>query len=284
MKKTLLLSVVGLLFAPTLHAATLLSSSSRFWNVVGESGDPADDRLVASRAVDLVGSPSDPGFLTRYLLAEASVQLAMRVRLDGTNKQESFSRVLLVGLDADLDGAVDVFLAVNQQGAKSFIGIYGTGETSNDTPGSTTLSKKPYYKSELTVFNYDYRPVDLGTDGGTTDDLGINQRDYYLSFAVPFDEILGFLGSKKMEVNEDTSFQMMAATTTHATSLNIDIFGVDGDAPCDRSWKKLGAFGAVESLHTAKLASAVPEPSAAWVCAAALVGWARRRSGPVDRP
>lgn len=83
------------------------------------------------------------------------------------------------------------------------------------------------------------------TDGGTTNDntpLTTGDPDYYVSFAVPFADVVSFLNSKSIVINENSGLRYVVATSTQGNSLNQDLGGVNGGINSTTSWEALGGF------------------------------------------
>jgi hypothetical protein len=269
-------------------ASTLLASSSRNWTVVPGNFDFHNDQQTGNAASDIVGSDDDPGFFIGFMSgtdpAGGGGQLAFRVRLDapgGPPPRPAFDRILWLGLDADQNGAIDAFLSVNRQGNNSALEIYGAGDTDNRSPSTTSIAKSPFYRTDISVSNFHYRPVDLALDGGTTDDLGLNETDYYLSFAMPFDRIVEFLELRDISVNDRTPLRFVVATSTQTNALNQDLGGIHGGTDSSESWESLGGFSPLEGAADSEF---VPEvrSSALVLIAFPLLAARRRRDKPTS--
>ena len=107
----------------------------------------------------------------------------------------------------DQSGSVDVFLGLNMQGNSNSISIFDTGTGTNLSPNTTSISNSPAFSYTPSTANYSYRAVNYLTDGGTTNDntpLTTGDPDYYVSFAVPFADVVSFLNSKSIVINENS--------------------------------------------------------------------------------
>lgn len=90
----------------------------------------------------------------------------------------------------------------------------------NTSPNTTTIGDTVSSLAK-DADNFDYRAVDVNVDGGTTNDLGTNGVDYYLSFAVPFVEIANFLDNKNIiGTTTDTPLRYVVGTFTNSSSFN----------------------------------------------------------------
>jgi uncharacterized protein (TIGR03382 family) len=198
--------------------------------------------------------------------------LGFRVRLDdhgGNTNNPEYTNVVWVGIDADASGSVDAFLGVNMQGndATDAIEIRAPGAGLNISPSTTTIANTTFRSYSLdtiedaTAANYNYRPVDYLTDGGTTNDVTqttSGDADYYISFMVPFADIVAYLGGLQNPINitDQTALRFVLATSTQVNSLNQDIGGVAGGVNSDTTWEDLGGFTPPTPPVTL-----IPEPS-----------------------
>lgn len=193
-------------------------------------------------------------------------------------KKPDFDRVAWIGIDADLSGSIDVFLGLNLQGSTREIGIYSPGASANTSPNTTSISPTPYRTYALTVTNYNHRPVDYLTDGGTSNDLTVNtlgDPDYFVSFMVPFADVVSFLAGKSIQITDQSPTRFAAATSTQTNSLNQDLGGVNGGVNSTLTWEQLGGF--TQIIYPS--GQAVPEPSSSLLLIASLTAGtlARRR-------
>jgi hypothetical protein len=133
------------------------------------------------------------------------------------------------------------------------------------SPTSTSVSTTAYKTYEIGSSNYNYRPVDYETDGGTTNDLNPGPKgepDYYLSVLVNFSDIVAYLSGMEIEVTDQSAMRFVSATSTQGNKLNQDIGGVRGDENAGVSWS---GSGALTKTVTANGIAVVPEPAAATV-------------------
>ena len=102
-----------------------------------------------------------------------SVGIGFRLRLDeadGNKNNPAWSAMAWVGIEANGDNAIDVFLGIGTQGSNPVFGIFAPGTSANTSPSTTSIASSPTYSYTRTVDNYDYRAVNYLTDGGTTND------------------------------------------------------------------------------------------------------------------
>lgn len=258
------------------HGFPILSASSLDWLTIPGDYDYLADHQTGQISGDIVGSYADPGFFTSFIQGETDDHLAFRVRLDGpggTNTRPVFDRFLWVGMDADFNGSLDAFLGVNRQGNNNLLQLYAPGNGANTSPSTTTISNTPYFSTSLVSTNYHYRPVDTTLDGATSNDLGLNVNDYYLSFAMPLGQIAGFLATRNIAYDEFTPVRYVLATSTQGNSLNQDLGGVAGSINSSLTWEALGGF----SPPATAVSGVIPEPSTVLLGAMSALLWFPRR-------
>jgi hypothetical protein len=115
--------------------------------------------------------------------------------------------------------------------------------------------------------------VDNTIDPGvaTTDFDGGGNPDYFLTFVVPFGDLVTWLGAKATPIafDDDSQFQFIAATANQPNALNQDLGGIDGAVGSATTWGDLGGFSTP--------VEAAPEPGTALLLTAGLLVLAIRR-------
>lgn len=244
---------------PLAEGVITVSSPSLGWTPLIGNFDTLKDQGTGQSSADIVGDdttnfqPGDPAPNYGMLIGLEGGQLFFRVRFDIAGNNEIFNDVLFVGIDANANGSIDAFLAMNPKTNPNQIAIYQPGAGLNISPNTTTIGD-PTKIADIDEFNYDYRPVDYLTDGGTTNDLTPNSAkdkddpDYYVSFVVPFQNVVDFLspltdtfdGSSLKNLTDPLQMRYMSATSTQDNAMNQDLGGVDdgdltltGDEPWD---------------------------------------------------
>jgi hypothetical protein len=272
MKPLSSLLAIWLIQFGTARAVVYADGSSNTWTPMLGNFDYHIDQQTGQSDGDIVGGTGQNyGYLVAFNkngdVSSIDGTLGFRVRLDdhgGNKNNPQPTNVIWVGIDANSDGNLDVFLGANFQGNNSQLEIRAPEDGENISPSTTTISNSPYKTytldtiEDVTPANFSYRPVDFLTDGGTTNDLTqttSGDPDYYLSFMIPFADIVAFLGSLSNPINiTDTSpLRFVAATSTQTNSLNQDIGGVSGGVNSTTTWNAIGAFTPPYSP--------VPEPS-----------------------
>lgn len=272
--------------APILNAAISLNGpSTSGWTSLGSNYDFLKDQQTGDPSSDIVGSADNPGFFTSFDNAGTPSLtdgfLGFRIRLDdhgGNSNNIEFDRNLWVGIDADLSGSVDVFLGLNMQGNANELAIFAPGSGANTSPSTTTISNTAAFTYAPSASNFNYRPVNHSTDGGTTSDstpTTNGDTDYYVSFLVPFANVVSFLNSRNpaISINENTSLRYVLATSTNPNSLNQDLGGVNGGVNSTSTWAALGGFSSTVSIT----GQVIPECSASLLAfVGAMVGFGFR--------
>ncbi|WP_035603611.1 hypothetical protein [Haloferula sp. BvORR071] len=255
------------LIAPAVEAATVSSASSS-WTALAGNYDYLADQQTGQPASDIVGSGTNGGFFTTFnnngSASSTDGTLGFRIRLDeadGNKNNPAWSAILWVGIEANGDNAIDVFLGVGMQGSTPVMGIYAPGGQANTSPSTTSIASSATYSYTRDANNYSYRPVNYLTDGGTTNDATpstTGDPDYYLSFMMPFADIVGFLkNNKSINITDQSSLRYVVATSTQTNSLNQDLGGVNGGVNSAQTWSQLGGFSQTVNAS----GNTIPEPS-----------------------
>jgi hypothetical protein len=237
--------------------------------------DPSNDQQTGSSESDIVGDASHPSAYTTFGDAgTASLTdgtLGFRVRLGADQSPAGFKGALFVGLDANGDGALDLFIGVNNSGSSDMIGIWNPGAGANTSPNTTSIVSAALVSYTITAINYNWTAVNSAIDptvGAATDINGDGKNDYFLTFSVPFADVIAQLNALGITgINENSTFSYVVATATQANSLNQDLNGVGGSYDGSATWSTLGVLS---DPMTAGGNLAVPEPSAALVSIIAI--------------
>jgi len=239
MKRTLGLIALHLCMAGacsiTAVAATISSVTDPTgnWTSVPVIGlDPVTDQQTGQVDADLVGIVADPGFYTAF----DGTNIYFRARLGAVTNGGAFKGLLWIGIDANKDGALDLFIGVNNQGSTTELGFFAPGAGLNNSPSTTSIAAGlAQYAIAETATNFNYQAVNNTLDPTiTTLDINNDGIDAFLSFRVPF---LGASGTASLQgalagldgisVTKDTQFSYVLATSTQSNSLNQDIGGVN---------------------------------------------------------
>jgi len=232
-------SVVDLT-APTTSWTPILYSSN--------NPDPSNDQQTGSTEGDIVGNAAHPSAYTMFgdgntpSLTDGT--LAFRIRLGADTNPSGFKTALFVGLDANADGKIDLFLGVNNSGSADTVGIWGPGPGANISPNTTTMIATPLNSYTPTASNYYWSAVTAVNDpsvGTSTDIDGGGQNDFFLGFAIPFSDIVAQLAAVGITLDQNSSLTYVIATATQANSLNQDLNGIGpGFINSTSTWSQLG--------------------------------------------
>src|SRR5438067_11219009 len=262
-----LLAAIALLTPALPATATIvdLSSNTDGWTPIRYSNnnpDPSNDQQTGSSEGDIVGNALHPSAYTIFgdggTPSTTDGTLGFRVRLGADVNPAGFKTALFVGIDANHDGAIDLFVGVNNSGSADTVGIWNPGAGLNVSPNVTTIVSKPLVSYTPTAANYNSTAVNTTIDptvGTATDIDGGGQNDQFLTFSVPFNDIVTQLGNRGITgVNQNSTFSYIIASATQANSLNQDINGVGKTFDPAATWSSLGVIA--DDLS----ASGVPVP------------------------
>ena len=240
-------------------SASLITQPTSSWTAITYSGpnqyDYAGDQQTGDHSSDITGDSSNPAL---YMLSDPGTSgsstdgtLFFRARLGTAGAGNVFDRNLFVGLDANGDGALDLYVGVHNQGSADELAIYGPGSGANVSPNTTTISGPDVSYTE-TALNYHYAAVDTPT----TDVDGDGNTDFFLSFGIPFADIVAQLAVQSIGIDDTTDLAFVLATATQDNSFNQDVNGLPKNYDNSATWSDLGAL----SDPIAPAAAAVPEP------------------------
>jgi hypothetical protein len=227
--------------------------------------DPSNDQQTGSSEGDIVGNAAHPSAYTMFgdgnTPSPTDGTLAFRVRVGADVSPSGFKTALFVGIDANLDGALDLFLGVNNSGSADTVGIWNPGNGLNVSPSTTSIVSTPLVSYTPTAgVNYHWAPVNTTIDPtvGTATDLdGGGQTDHFLSFAVQFADVIAQLNARGITgIDENSSFRYVIATATQANSLNQDLNGVGKTYDPAAVWSVLGV---ITDPTTPSGVAAIPE-------------------------
>jgi len=285
-----LVSALGLLAWMGASAAALAApidpgSPTTEWNVIGYPTlipDYVDDQQTGHPEADIVGDLTHPALYMAFddggTPSTTDGNLGFRVRLGADGGPSGFTHFFGIGVDADLDGNLDLFLGVDNAGNRTDLGIFDPGDNVNTSPDTTSIVTIPLvsWDWEVVAGVYDFSAVDATIDPpATTFDFDNDtNNDYFLSFVIPFQNIVDELVGKGIAFDEDSQFQLVAGTSTQPNALNQDLGGPDGGTTSTETWENLGA------MTTPFSPSMIPEPDTGALFGLGLIGLAaakRRR-------
>jgi hypothetical protein len=249
--------------------------------------DYVDDQQTGLGESDIIGDVTHPALYISFddagTPSATDGNLGFRVRLGADRPPSGFTHFFGIGLDADLDGALDLFLAVDNSGNPDQLGIFDPGTDLNTSPDTTSIVTTPLVSYAEIASNYDFSAVDATIDPAATifDFDADGETDFFLTFVIPFQDIVNALAAKTIPIPfaEDSEFQLVAGTSTQPNALNNDLGGPDGGTSSAQTWSDLGAMSTTFAPGDLLL---TPEPDTAALVGLGLIGLAaakrRRRS------
>lgn len=260
--------VAFVLLIPSAFGQTNPGSPTSVWTPVlygnGNFPDPTADQQTGSAESDIVGNLGQPSLYMQY----NSGYMGFRLRLGADAHPAGFKGDAFVGLDANLNGSLDLFVGVDNQGSKSQLGLWYAGTGLNTSPNTTTIANTALTNYQETAENYGFASVTAANDPAAVSfDLnGDGKTDQFLTFYIPFVDMAAALAACGINFDTNTIMILVAATATQPNSLNQDLNGVSGDVNSSQSWAQLGAA----SLPYSPISLApVPEPAPAALLGAA---------------
>jgi len=262
-----LILILTPLLAPGEAQALTIAGPTGEWNGIiypGLTPDPGDDHQTGQPEADLVGDLSFAALFTQYdagsLPSTSDDVLAFRLRLGSQENPAGYSHVALVGMDADLDGSIDMYIVLDNAGQDE-IALYTVGTGANTSPNTTDTSITLYTYTE-TALNYDWSAVSVTNCSECTAldlDLDVDgKNDYFLSFSVPFDDVVAVLALDGITgVTPATQVSYVIGTSVNPNAYNQDLGGVNGDPPTQGTlWTDMDALSVPQGINPAP----VPEP------------------------
>jgi hypothetical protein len=279
-------AIATLLFAGTpLSAASIASVTdpTTNFNVVPfpNQNDYFNDQQTGQGGADIVGNTANPGFYTAF----DGTNIYYRVRLGATDKSGSktaFSGLFWIGIDGNVDGKLDLFIGVNNQGSSKFLQFQAPGSGANNSPSTTSIGNAlAKFQIAETTSNYNYASVSTALQPGLVDvDLNTDTKiDSFLTFRLPF---AGAAGTATLQgamaeiaginITLTSSLSYVIATSTQQNSLNQDIGGLPKDFDGTKTWKTLGGITRAVHLDGSPVIAETPEPGT-WVqlCSGGIV-------------
>jgi len=271
MKRKIIILFLFIMIAEICAPATaqiVMNSSTEYWAAIvypnNNIPDPFSDQQTGSYEADMVGDINHAALYTDFddggTPSLTDGYLGFRFRLAGEKNPTGYSTAALVGIDANMDGKLDVFVGVNNSGSKDLIGIWYAGDGANTSPSSTSIdSHNPYWTADTASTNYDWSALSetIDPDALTLDVNSDGNTDYFLSFSVPLSVMIGALDAANITgVTENSAMTYVSLTSVQGNSFNQDLGGVDGNENSGDSWEDLGAVSNTTSPN-----QTIPEPA-----------------------
>jgi len=229
--------LISLLLVSVLNAQTTLyvAGPSNGWTPVTVSpdtqttvymSDPRGDQQTGQGADDFVGTSTNPGMFLNFGTVNGEQSLGFRFYMS-RYESKGFSGNLRVGIDADGDGDVDIFLGPRLGGSAATQGIVfqNPGNGLNVSPSTTTIGTN-YGRIAFTPDNYNYQPLTSTLDPNWVN-IGTNTNSV-ISFSVPFSSLQNSLGALGINIDTNTMLSFIAFTSTQSNAINQDLYGSIG--------------------------------------------------------
>ena len=231
-----------------------IGSPTTAWSPIRYGGangfDPTVDQQTGSAEGDLVGNSTHASVYTffgdRNTPSTTDGDLAFRLRLGADTSPSGFKTAAFVGIITNAaSGKIDLFIGVNNSGQSDQIGIYNPGSGLNISPSTTTIVSPAIVSYAQTSSNYGWTAVTPTIDPNATNfdiDAG-GQTDYFLTFSIPFADIIAQLAARGiLGIDQNSNFSYVVATSTQGNSLNQDLNGVGKNYNTSSTWGQLGAL------------------------------------------
>ncbi len=245
-------------------AVSPFGAASSEWTPIVPSGTTVYDYLVDQQTGqdggDLVGAEGESSFSIYFDDAGSDSAtdgyLSLRWRVGDIGNSYYYA-----GIDANLDGDLDVFLVVNSNGT---ISIWGNDPSAlNISPSTTGLDSTAFGGD----FDYDGNLTQTvksnvtSIDAGYTFDLdGVGDEDYYVQLTIPFAQLVAALDRLSIAVDDTSAIRWVAATATQGNSFNQDIAGLEGSNSADITYAASGTFSnPVDPCGTPVTPTGVPQ-------------------------
>ncbi len=198
-------------------------------------------------------------------------EIAYRIRV-GADRQPSigeWDKVLVIGMDVDLNGSLDVFLTSSRNSQAN--GIWDAGPGLNTGPSTTTIANTAYETFAWTANNFFFTDVSATIDPPVTNtDLDADgYTDWFVTFSLPFTNlVLDVKALTGVDITEQSMVAYVVATSTQDNAFNQDLNGIPKTYDANATWENLGGLSDPVML---------PEPASAILLGAGFVCLALRR-------
>ncbi|NJN06347.1 MAG: hypothetical protein HC814_08270 [Rhodobacteraceae bacterium] len=196
----MLVIAAGMTAFPLSAQINPMSSVTNWAPILWGDPDPAADQQTGSSEADIVGSSLQASFYSLFsdggTQSGADDQWGFRLRLAAEKNPPGFSHIAFVGLDANQDGRLDLFLGVNNQGSSRDISIWlpTAGTNLNTSPSTLSINTTALFTYSEDATNYSWAIVNstidpAGPDYNIDGAGGNGQEDRFLSFVLPFADV-----------------------------------------------------------------------------------------------
>ncbi len=254
------------------------------WTAVmyGPNKDPDGDSQAGAADTDIIGDSTHGSLYVAYddngtPNNTSDDFMCFRMRIDNPTSSTNFAGVAIVGIDANLDGRVDLFMSVDGRNNTQAVKLLDPGTGANISPNTTTTNPLPtgwlanngvYPFSNTAIYNVSavtatndphWGAATTGLSGATANDLtGDGDTDVFVSWKIPVADIATVLakaspvdrsgnygprGSTGISgFTKDTTVQYVSFTQTQPGPINGDLNGVGSSYDKNASFASLGAF------------------------------------------
>jgi hypothetical protein len=281
MKKKMIIIIGLLALCGMAQAALVIGSPTTNWNPISYGSnipDPSSDQQTGQADVDLVGNATHASFYTQFDGAGTTNlndgTWAFRTRHAADKNPPGYDKYVFIGLDADVDGALDLYVGFDGAGGTKYIKIYqaGAGQVS---PGTVAIGAA-LYSYAVTAANFSWAAVTSIIDPLPGLDIDLDDggdNDYFLSMALPFNDIVSSLfTTKSIVITENSAVSFVVASSTQANKMNQDYLGINDKA----GYNAASTFSQLGVISTATV---IPEPATAILFGIGGMGaWMLRRN------
>lgn len=243
--------------------------------------DFSDDQQTGIPEADIVGDTINPAFYFRFddagTPSSTDGAIGFRVRLGADKNPSGFGHFMGVGIDANGNGALDLFLAVDNSGNPDRVGIFDAGAGANTSPSTTSIVSSPLFSYPLSAANFDFEAVTAAIDPTATSfDIDADgDTDQFLTWVIPFADIVSALAGQGIAgFGDDVAMRFVIGSSTQPNALNQDLGGPDGGTTSTLSWSTLGAIS--NSATASGGFAPIPEPNTGALVSLGLLALAVR--------
>lgn len=223
------------------HAQIVSAPNSIGWTALTAGGSVLTDfnldQQTGANEGDLVGDANNPlfyGFFdpgTSASLTDGT--LYFRIRVGADNQPTGFKSSLLVGIDANTDGRIDLFAGVDNSGNPNVLRLWDPGNSLNTGPNNSSFSATSYQYAE-TALNFNFASVTSLDPNATPDINQDGSTDHFVSFGISFQDIVTQMsvaipaGGRPTGINidENTKLRFSVVTTQNSSNVNQDANGL----------------------------------------------------------
>ncbi|MEY4190449.1 MAG: hypothetical protein RIR17_1185, partial [Planctomycetota bacterium] len=234
-------------------------SGSTGWTpiMIGATKDYPNDSQAGAADTDIIGDATHGSLYTAFddnnTASTADDTLVFRMRINNPTSTTNFAGVAIVGMDANLDGRVDIFMSVDGRSNGQAIRLFDPGTGLNNSPSTTSTSPLPIGflpnngVYSFSASNYSVDAVSSTSDpnwNGQTDGLNgytDGKNDTFISWRLPIADIATVLAKPSpvdragnygprgvtgiAGFNKDTIVQYVNFTQTQTGPINGDLNG-----------------------------------------------------------